>query len=60
MAQGGAIVTWQDYRGIDWDIYGLRVDANGFAVLTGTDAPAVPMELHQNYPNPFNPGTTVT
>jgi hypothetical protein len=58
---GGAIVTWHDSRsGTNKDIYGLRVDANGFAVLTAGDAPAVPMELHQNYPNPFNPATTVT
>jgi hypothetical protein len=58
---GGAIVAWQDYRGgTNWDIYSQRVDANGFLVLTATDAPAVPIELHQNYPNPFNPTTTIT
>ena len=58
---GGAIVTWQDRRsGTDWDVYCQRVDANGFAVLTGTDTPAMLIELCQNYPNPFNPATTVT
>jgi len=58
---GGAIVTWQDSRsGSNSHIYALRVDANGFALLTGTDAPAVPIELQQNYPNPFNPTTTMT
>ena len=58
---GGAIVVWYDYRnGGHPDIYGLRVDANGFAPLTATDASAVPLQLHQNYPNPFNPATTVT
>jgi hypothetical protein len=58
---GGAIVTWQDLRsGADWDVYGLRVDANGLPVLTAADAPAVYIELRQNYPNPFNPATTVT
>jgi hypothetical protein len=59
---GGAIVTWDDPRkGATFsDIYALRVDANGFAVLTGTDAADVPMELHQNFPNPFNPVTMVT
>ena len=58
---GGAIVAWYDYRSGGYsDIYGLRVDANGFAPLTATDASAVPLQLHQNYPNPFNPATTVT
>ena len=58
---GGAIVTWCDVRsGTYPGIYGQRVDANGFAVLTGADAPVVSMELHQNYPNPFNPTTTIT
>jgi hypothetical protein len=58
---GGAIVAWYDYRGGDHpDIYSVRVDANGFPVLTAADAPGVPIELHQNYPNPFNPTTTVT
>jgi predicted lipoprotein with Yx(FWY)xxD motif len=56
----GAIVTWQDRRnGTNWDIYGLRVDANGLPVLTASDTPAVPVELRQNYPNPFNPATAV-
>ena len=58
---GGATVTWMDYRsGTNFDIYAQRVDANGFAVLTAADAPAVPLHLNQNYPNPFNPTTTVT
>jgi len=58
---GGAIVTWTDFRsGTNSDIYAQRVDANGFAVLTGIDVPAAPVELHQNYPNPFNPTTSVT
>ena len=57
---GGAIVTWYDNRSGDSDIYALRVDANGFPVLTVTDVPAAPVELRQNYPNPFNPTTTVS
>jgi predicted lipoprotein with Yx(FWY)xxD motif len=56
----GAIVAWQDLRNGVWDIYAMRVDANGFPVLTAVDTPAVPVELHQNYPNPFNPATTVS
>jgi len=58
----GAIVTWEDGRsGISPpDIYALRVDANGFLVLTAADGLAPPLQLHQNYPNPFNPTTTVT
>ena len=59
---GGAVVAWMDYRSPagSWDIYGLRVNADGSAVIAGTDTPAVPIELRQNYPNPFNPATTVT
>ena len=58
---GGAIVVWYDYRnGSQTDIYGLRVDANGFPPLTVADAPIAAVELRQNYPNPFNPTTTVT
>ena len=58
---GGAIVAWNDDRNAaNPDIYAQRVDANGFALLTATDAPAVPIELQQNYPNPFNPTTTMT
>jgi hypothetical protein len=26
---GGAIITWEDYRSGNWDIYAQRVDANG-------------------------------
>ncbi len=29
---GGAIITWQDYRSGNWDIYAQRVDANGIAL----------------------------
>jgi hypothetical protein len=59
-AAGGAIVTWEDERTVNPGIYGVRVDANGFPVLTGTDVPAASVELRQNYPNPFNPTTTVS
>jgi predicted lipoprotein with Yx(FWY)xxD motif len=56
----GAIVTWADLRTGVWDIYAMRVDANGFPVLTAGGEPATPLELRQNYPNPFNPATTVS
>jgi predicted lipoprotein with Yx(FWY)xxD motif len=56
----GAIVTWIDGRNGNQDIYGVRVDANGFPVLTGTGAPAASVVLRQNYPNPFNPTTTLS
>ncbi len=55
----GASITWYDNRNGNNDIYALRIDANGFAPLTDTDVPAVPIALHQNYPNPFNPATTI-
>lgn len=31
---GGAVVTWQDFRGGDYDIYVQRVNASGAALLT--------------------------
>jgi len=31
---GGAIITWYDYRGADYDIYAQRLDSNGIAQWT--------------------------
>jgi len=31
---GGAIITWEDYRSGNWDIYGQRIDANGNVLWT--------------------------
>ena len=57
---GGAVIAWQDFRGADWDISCMRIDANGLPVLTAAETPAARIELHQNYPNPFNPTTTLS
>jgi len=36
---GGAIVTWEDERAGNDDIYALRIDANGYAPPNGPDIP---------------------
>ncbi len=32
--EGGAIITWEDYRGIDYDIYAQQIDASGVTQWT--------------------------
>jgi len=64
--QGGAIITWWDYRnnGLTSDIYAQQVSHNGLlGVVTNIEdnssAPEL-FQLLQNYPNPFNPSTTIS
>ena len=63
--RGGAIVTWQDGRNSDWDIYASRVDTNGNLGNTTPVEDEVEtvkpekFDLLQNYPNPFNPNTEI-
>jgi beta propeller repeat protein len=58
---GGAIITWQDKRSGNYDIYASRVFPNGTlsTVESAGIAPAGFM-LSQNYPNPFNPTTVIS
>jgi hypothetical protein len=57
---GGAIVTWQDERSGNGDIYAQRL--NGAGGITDADVPKASETgyLSQNYPNPFNPTTRIT
>ena len=55
---GGIIVTWTDDRGVDYDIYAQKIDADG-SIVIASDTPAASCRLFSNYPNPFNPTTTI-
>ena len=55
---GGAIITWQDNRGIDNDIYAQRVDAFG-AVKWGTNGVAIcTAPGYQQYPQIVSDGAS--
>ena len=59
----GAIITWNDNRNNNGDIYAQQIDQNGHLGLIsdvtdeyiGIDQ----FKLKQNYPNPFNPTTKI-
>jgi predicted lipoprotein with Yx(FWY)xxD motif len=62
---GGAIITWWDYRnGSTADIYAQQISHNGqLGVVSDVEndiylLPAS-FRLEQNYPNPFNPSTVI-
>lgn len=62
---GGAIITWWDYRnGSTSDIYAQQVSYGGeLGVVTEVKdnvSSARSFNLEQNYPNPFNPSTTIS
>jgi hypothetical protein len=53
---GGAVITWQDYRGGTYDIYAQRVDSNG-GTLEPADGEAIcTVQGHQEYPVIFANG----
>ena len=59
---GGAIVTWDDNRASDIDLYAQRISAQGGLYITGVETRTpikAAIHLSQNSPNPFNPYTTI-
>ncbi len=64
--EGGALVSWTDYRGMNIedegdDVYAMRI----YEYPYGANEPRenlhpVSWELHGAYPNPFNPSTTLS
>ena len=58
---GGALITWDDYRNNDHDIYAQLIYSNGTITNVQTSE-LLPDEfvLYQNYPNPFNPTTKLS
>jgi hypothetical protein len=63
---GGAIITWQDYRNGNYDIYAQRVDsagvvkwtANGVAICTAPGAQESPRSSRMARVEPSSPGRT--
>lgn len=47
---GGAIIVWEDYRGIDYDLYAQRVDAAGTPLWTADGVPVCSSTGHQFEP----------
>jgi len=56
---GGAIITWEDWRGGSWeisDIYAQRVDASGVVLWTINGVPISTAAEHQLYPQLVSDG----
>ncbi len=51
---GGAIITWSDYRVSDDDIYAQRIDANGIVQWTVDGIPICDAVDYQGYPKIVN------
>jgi hypothetical protein len=47
---GGAIITWQDYRGVDTDVYAQRIDSNGVVQWTTDGVPLCTASQNQEQP----------
>jgi hypothetical protein len=54
---GGAIVTWQDYRGSNVDIYAQRVDSGGNVKWTANGVPISTASGNQSYPELVSDGS---
>ncbi|MFC2103286.1 T9SS type A sorting domain-containing protein [Bacteroidota bacterium] len=58
-SDGDFIVSWDDERGTDSDIYAQSINALVTTVDNSTLNLPERFALEQNYPNPFNPSTTI-
>ena len=54
---GGAIITWDDYRNGNWDIYTQRVDANGNVLWTSNGDTICNATYDQQYPQIISDGS---
>ena len=62
---GGAIIVWEDNRGLFRKIYIAQIDASGNlgggpSVINNESNEILEFNLCQNYPNPFNPSTVIS
>jgi len=48
--EGGAIIVWEDYRNINWDIYAQRLDRNGTKLWTVSGVPICTVRSTQYSP----------
>ena len=60
---GMSILSWQDQRADNGNVYAQNINFDGTAGLTGiinyTNNSPAKFSLGQNYPNPFNPSTII-
>jgi len=55
--QGGAIITWQDIRNGNRDIYAQRIDSNGFTLWTNNGVVVAQKNMSQRSPRILNDGS---
>ncbi len=59
-SDGSGIITWQDYRNNNWDIFAQIIRPDGTLRTNHLAETTKQFTLFQNYPNPFNPTTCIS